>query len=498
MLIIGYSDTPGARLQTRAGWGMNGWAGRPRRMPDRQLRRYGLRNTNPILGKRRLHNGNLYRKRQRARCIAIWNWSARTVARASLAKAIAPWTWGAASSFASDAAVCLTLIGTTLQPQHGADLHPPPAPAPSLVDGWRRQRTLERWRRVRSTGCTGVRASCRGDYNAPGNRGRGRQSRATGCTCGVTVEAGTTGAVFGSNIAKSGRHAGQGSHGRARQSGMRGAAHRWHLAFLANTSPGRRGPSAAPASAAPVMIRGQYGMQVDEHGTARQLQALRGRRRTGPALVGWNPRAGDGGWRHSADFGADSVAAVRLCALGHEPGSDRASHRQAPALLADGASWHEERWARHDDRRFPACWAVSRQRDRPAPSCCSAAPTPAMPGRLSASAARSRRGCRWSWVNRPRQRDDCGDGTAPPPAMSLVPSTPSCADSTPGSARWLLVLARSPPPASGRQARARGDCRGQRLEGAAIDEFAVAGLLRRRLPPSWNLSPGTRSNRVLT
>lgn len=43
----------------------------------------------------------------------------------------------------------------------------------------------------------------------------------------------------------------------------------------------------------------------------------------------------------------------------------------------------------------------------------------------------------------PATADDCGDGTAPPPAMSLVPEHAVVRGLRPGSARWLLVLARS-------------------------------------------------------
>lgn len=220
MLIIGYSDTLDAWLCKNSwgtGWGMNGvgWIAYGECRID-DFGRYGVRNTNPDpWTKRRLHNGNLYESGNGAlhrNLEVVGSIGSRVQHR--WREGGAPWTWGAAASFATDAAVCPTLIGTTynrnmevVYTTTGGRLH----------HWWMGGGGSGPWNDggvFGPTGCTGVPGFVQGDYNAPGN------FEVVVSIAGNRLQhvwrdgAGWhNGAVFGSNIVRSGATLVQGSYG---------------------------------------------------------------------------------------------------------------------------------------------------------------------------------------------------------------------------------------------------------------------------------------------
>lgn len=355
MLIIGYSDTLGAWLCKNswgAGWGMNGvgWIAYGECRID-SFGRYGLRNTNPDpWSKRRLHNGNLYESGNGAlhRNLELVGSNGSRVQH-RWREGGAPWTWGAASSFASDAAVCPTLIGTTynrnmelIYTTTGGRLH----------HWWTGGGGSGPWNDggvFGPTGCTGVPGFVQGDYNAPGNF-EVVVSVAGNRLQHVWRDGGGwhNGAVFGSNIAKSGATLVQGSygapHGNLECVALRTDGTLQH--FWRNESSFAWNAGAifgAGVSSPPVMIQGQYGMQdeLGPHGNFELCVAVGGRVQH---WWRWNSAGGDGGWRHSADFGHDVAAVAGLCESSWGMNLEvivLRTDRQLQHYWRDGAGWHE-------------------------------------------------------------------------------------------------------------------------------------------------------------
>ena len=210
MLIVGYSDSLGAWLCKNSwgtGWGMSGYGWIAYGDSDIDTyARYGLRNTNPDpWTKRRLHNGNLYESGNGAlhRNLEV-SGSNGTHVQQRWREGGPPWTWGASKTFASDAAVCPTLIGTTFNRNMEVVYT---TNSGRLHHWWTGGGGGGAWNDggvFGPTGCSGVPGFVQGDYNAPGN-------------FEVVVSVGNrlqhiwrdgagwhNGAVFGNQIARSG------------------------------------------------------------------------------------------------------------------------------------------------------------------------------------------------------------------------------------------------------------------------------------------------------
>ncbi len=355
VLIIGYSDTLGAWLCKNSWgteWGMNGvgWIAYGECRID-DYARYGLRNTNPDpWTKRRLHNGNLYESGNGAlhRNLEVVSSNGSRVQH-YWREGSAPWTWGTGAHFATDAAVCPTLTGTTFNRNMeivytttGGRLH----------HWWTGGGGSGPWNDggvFGPNGCTGVPGFTQGDYNAPGNFEI--VISITGNRLQHVWRDGAgwhNGAVFGSNIAKSGASLVQGSygspHGNLECVAMRTDGTMQHFWRNRSTFAWNAGAIfGANVSSPPVMIQGQYGMQneLGPHGNFELCVAVGGRVQH---WWRWNSAGGDAVWRHSADFGHDVAAVVGLCegswGMNLEVIVLRTNH-QLQHYWRDGAGWHE-------------------------------------------------------------------------------------------------------------------------------------------------------------
>jgi hypothetical protein len=322
-LIVGYDDGLGAWLCKNswgAGWGNGGfgWIAYGECNIDR-FARSGLRGVNPDpWTKRRLHNGNLYESGNGRlhRNLEVAGADGRRVQH-RWREGQPPWSWGAGAAFASDAAVCPTLIGTTFNRNMelvytttGGRLH-----------HWWAGGGGGPWHDggvFGPSGCTGVPGFVQSDYGAPGNFevvvsvGGGRLQHVWRDGAGWHL-----GAVFGSAIARSGPSLVQGSYGRphgnlecvaTRTDGTMQHFWRNEATLVWNAGP----VFGAGVTSPPVMIQGQYGMRDDDgpHGNFELCVAVGGR------VQHWwraNGAGGDGAWRRSAEFGRDVAAVAGLC-----------------------------------------------------------------------------------------------------------------------------------------------------------------------------------------
>jgi hypothetical protein len=96
-------------------------------------------------------------------------------------------------------------------------------------------------------------------------------------------------------------------------------------------------------SSPPVMIQGQYGMQneLGPNGNFELCVAVGGRVQH---WWRWNSAGGDGGWRHSADFGHDVAAVAGLCEGSWGMNLEvivLRTDNQLQHYWRDGAGWHE-------------------------------------------------------------------------------------------------------------------------------------------------------------
>ena len=322
-LIIGYSDTLGAWLCKNSwgtGWGVNGvgWIAYGECRID-SFGRYGVRNTNPDpWTKRRLHNGNLYESGNGAlhRNLEVVGSNGSRIQH-RWREGGPPWTWGAASAFATDAAVCPTLIGTTFNRNMEIVYTTTGGRLRHWYTGGGGSGPWADGGVFGPAGCNGVPGFVQGDYNAPGN-------------FEVVVSVGSqlqhvwrdgggwhNGALFGNNIARSGATLVQSSYGTphgnlecvaVRVDGT--MQHFWRNETTFSWNAGAIFGSGVTSP--PVMIQGQYGMQneLGPHGNFELCVAVGGRVQH---WWRWNSAGGDKGWRQSAVFGHDVQAVAGLC-----------------------------------------------------------------------------------------------------------------------------------------------------------------------------------------
>ena len=351
-LIVGYDDALGAWLCKNswgAWWGMGGfgWIGYGECSID-SYDRSGVTGLNPDpWTKRRLHNGNLYESGNGAlhRNLEVVGSNGNRVLH-RWREGGPPWTWGTASSFATDAAVCPTLIGTTYNRNleivyltTGGRLH----------HWWTGGGGGGPWNdggTFGPAGCDGVPGFIQGDYGAPGNFevvvSNGGQLLHLWRDGGGWHE----GPRFGSGIARSGPSLVQGSFGSphgnlecvaVRTDGTMQHFWRDETTFTWNAD----GVFGAHCDSAPVMIQGQYGM-VDEAGPVGNFElcvAVNGR-----VQHWWRWNQGDLQWRHSADFGHDVLAVAGLCESSWGMNLEVVVLRTDMRLQhywRDAAGWHE-------------------------------------------------------------------------------------------------------------------------------------------------------------
>lgn len=354
MLIIGYSDTLSAWLCKNSwgnGWGVNGigWIAYGECRID-AFSRYGVRNTNPDpWTKRRLHNGNLFESGNGTlhRNLEVVGSNGSRVQH-RWREGSAPWTWGVASAFATDAAVCPTLTGTT----YNRNMELVYTTTGGRLHHWWRGGGGGTWNDggvFGPAGCNGVPGFIQGDYNAPGN-------------FEVVVSVGNhqlqhvwrdgggwhNGALFGSNIARSGATLVQGTYG-APHGNLECVAvrtdgtmqHFWRNESSFVWSAGAIFGSGVTTP--PVMIQGQYGMQneLGPNGNFELCVAVGGRVQH---WWRWNSAGGDMSWRHSVDFGHNVQAVAGLCEGSWGMNLELIvllTTGQLQHYWRDGSGWHE-------------------------------------------------------------------------------------------------------------------------------------------------------------
>jgi Papain family cysteine protease len=351
-LIVGYDDSLGAWLCKNSWgtwWGMNGfgWIAYGECNID-SYDRSGVRNVNPDpWTKRRLHNGNLYESGNGAlhrNLEVVGSNGSRVLHR--WREGGPPWTWGTAASFASDAAVCPTLIGTTynrnmelVYTTTGGRLH----------HWWTGGGGGGPWNDggvFGPAGCNGVPGFVQGDYNAPGN------FEVVVSNAGQLLHLWRDGAGwhegprFGSGILHSGPSLVQGSfgapHGNLECVATRTNGTMQHFWRDEPTFTWHEGPVfGAGCDSGPVMIEGQYGM-TDERGPVGNFElcvAVGGR-----VQHWWRWNQGDLVWRYGATFGHDVRAVAGLCESSWGMNLEVIVLRtdgQLQHYWRDGAGWHE-------------------------------------------------------------------------------------------------------------------------------------------------------------
>ena len=353
LLIVGYDDALGAWLCKNSwgtGWGMNGfgWIGYGECNID-SYTRIGCRNTNPDpWTKRRLHNGNLLESGNgtlHRNLEVVGSNGSRVLHRWRQSEP--PFAWGTASSFASDAAVCPTLINTTFNRNmeivyltNDGRLH----------HWWTGGGGGGPWADggiFGPTGCSGVPGVVQGDYNAPGNFevvvSVGRQLQHVWRDGGGWHN----GALFGSGIARSGATLVQGTYGSPHPNlecvAVRTDGTMQHFWRSEPTFTWMEGPVfGAGISSTPAMIQGQFGMndEAGPHGNFELCVAAGGN------VQHWwrSNAAGDMVWRHGADFGHDVLAVAGLCEGSWGMNLEvivLRTDNQLQHYWRDGGGWHE-------------------------------------------------------------------------------------------------------------------------------------------------------------
>jgi C1A family cysteine protease len=353
MLVVGYSDALGAWLAKNSwgtGWGMAGfgWIKYGNSGID-QYSKAALRNANPDpWSKRRLHNGALYESGNGAlnRNLEVMGSNGSRVQH-RWREGGPPWIWGLAKSFATDAAVCPTLTGTTFNRNMelvylttGGRLHHwwgPGGGSGPWNDGGV----------FGPTDCQGVPGFVQSDYNAPGNfevvvKVAGGQLRHI-WRDGAGWH---NGPKFGANIALSGATLVQGDygspHGNLEVVAVLNSGAMQHFWRNEATLTWKAGALfGAGITSPPVMIQGQYGM-VDEagpHGNFELCVAAGGK-----VQHWWRSNSGDGQWRQSAIFAHDVAAVAGMCESQWGMNLEVIVLRTDQKLQhywRDGAGWHE-------------------------------------------------------------------------------------------------------------------------------------------------------------
>jgi len=353
MLVVGYSDALDAWLVKNSwgtAWGMAGygWIKYGNSGID-QYAKASLRNVNPDpWSKRRLHNGALYESGNGAmnRNLEVMGANGTRVQH-RWREGGPPWTWGVGKSFATDAAVCPTLTGTTFNRNMelvylttGGRLHHWWGPG-SGTGPWNDGGIFG------PTDCQGIPGFIQGDYNAPGNFevvvkvGGGQLRHIWRDGSGWH-----NGSKFGANIALSGATLVQGDYGSPHgnlevvavfNSGA--MQHFWRNE--ANFSWNAGAVFGTGIASPPVMIQSQYGMvnEAGPHGNFELCVAAGGK-----VQHWWRANSGDGGWHHSAVFGHDVAAVAGLCESQWGMNLEAIVLRTDQKLQhywRDGAGWHE-------------------------------------------------------------------------------------------------------------------------------------------------------------
>jgi hypothetical protein len=322
VLVVGYDDAQQAWLIKNswgAGWGMGGygWVGYGEANIDLYAKA-AVRNVNPDpWTKRRLHNGNLYESGNGAlhRNFEVAGAAGSRVLH-RWREGGPPWAWSAASSFAADAAVCPTLIGTTYNRNlelvyrtTGGRLH----------HWWTGGGGRGPWNDGGVFGpadCVGVPGLIQADYGTPGNFevvvlvGGGQLQL-------VWREGGTwhDGPRFGSGLAYSGPTLVQTTYGAphgelqcvaVRADGAMQHFWRDEAAFSWNAG----ALFGAGIASSPVMIQSQYGM-LDERGPHGNFELCVAA--GGQVQHWWRANSTDGQWRRGATFGHDVLSVAGLC-----------------------------------------------------------------------------------------------------------------------------------------------------------------------------------------
>jgi hypothetical protein len=313
-----------------------------------QYAKSSLRNVNPDpWSKRRLHNGALYESGNGAmnRNLEVMGANGSRVLH-RWREGGPPWTWGVAKSFATDAAVCPTLTGTTFNRNMelvylttGGRLHHwwgPGGGSGPWNDGGV----------FGPTDCQGIPGFVQGDYNAPGNfevvvKVAGGQLRHV-WRDGAGWH---NGPKFGANIALSGATLVQGDYGSPHgnlevvavlSSGA--MQHFWRNE--ANFGWNAGAVFGAGITSPPVMIQGQYGMvnEAGPHGNFELCVAAGGK-----VQHWWRANSGDGQWRQSAVFGSNVAAVAGMCESQWGMNLEvivLRTDQQLQHYWRDGAGWH--------------------------------------------------------------------------------------------------------------------------------------------------------------
>ncbi|WKZ16788.1 MAG: C1 family peptidase [Candidatus Jettenia caeni] len=322
MLVIGYSDALQAWLCKNSwgqGWGMNGYCWIA--YGDSGIDSYakaGVRNVNSDpWSKRRLHNGNLYESGNGSlnRNLEVMGANGSRILH-RWREGGPPWTWGTAGSFATDAAICPTLTGTTFNRNMEVIYL---TTSKRLHHWWGPGGGTGPWNDGGVFGpndCLGVPGFIQGDYNAPGN-----------FEIVVLVSGGQLqhlwrdgagwhlGPRFGNNLAYSGATLVQSTFGSPHGSlelvavsNNRTMQHFWRNEMNMIWNAGAIFGSGITSP--PVMIQGQYGIydETGPHGNF-ELCVAAGER----VQHWWRWNSGDKQWRHSATFGHDVLAVAGLC-----------------------------------------------------------------------------------------------------------------------------------------------------------------------------------------
>jgi hypothetical protein len=351
-LIVGYDDALGAWLCKNSWgtwWGMNGfgWIAYGECNID-SYDRSGVQNVNPDpWTKWRLHNGDLYESGNGAlhRNLEVAGSNGSRVLH-RWREGGPPWTWGTAASFATDAAVCPTLTGTTFNRNlelvyltSGGRLH----------HWWTGGGGGGPWNdggAFGPGGCDGVPGFVQSDYGAPGN------FEVVVSNAGQLLhlwrdEAGWhEGPRFGSGILRSGPSLVQGSfgspHGNLECVAVRNDGTMQHFWRDEPTLTWHAGDVfGASCDSGPVMVQGQYGM-TSEGGPVGNFELC--------VAVGghvqhwWRWNQGDLQWRHSADFGHDVLAVAGLCESSWGMNLEvivLRTDQQLQHYWRDGTGWHE-------------------------------------------------------------------------------------------------------------------------------------------------------------
>jgi Papain family cysteine protease len=354
MLVVGYDDALQAWLCKNSwgtAWGMSGYCWvRYGEVGIDQYAKNGLRQLNlDPWSKRRLHNGNLYESGNGSlhRNLETVGANGHRVLHHRRDGA-PPFAWSTGSSFANDAAVCPTLIGTTFN--RNMELV-------YLTTGNR----LHHWFTGESgsgawndggmfgpNDCQGVPGFVQGDYGAPGNFE------------GVVLVSGGqlqhvwrddsfvwhNGPRFGNDLVLSGPTLVQGTlgdpHGNLECVAVRNDGTMQHFWRDEPTFAWNDGPVfGVGVSSPPVMIQGQYGM-YDETGPPGNFELCVAA--GGQVQHWWRDNAGDKEWRTSAPFGHDVQAVAGLCEGSWYRNLEIVvlrTDQQLQHYWRDPAGWHE-------------------------------------------------------------------------------------------------------------------------------------------------------------